>query len=281
MTASTAHLVLMTRALRWSSPVLFNDPFDTPREIAFGVAPGDLATAFARRITSLIEDPPKDTSNLQPKLQAIVAAAKRGLPPDLKAEIREALSSGPLPTSSTALDELRALWRSFIPDFRMLCLTEDPASASMWHHYAGGLSGVVLELECIEHRDSAWFAARPVTYATRAADMFNADELAEIFLMHEQKARAAILDLGTFRKAPEWSYEREWRVVTSRRPWDAGHFTDYPFHPEEVAAIYLGPRIDHSGREALISAARSLPRARVVQVEIGMGQSFTFTEVAG
>ncbi len=161
----------------------------------------------------------------------------------------------------------------------MLCLTEDPASASMWHHYAGGLSGVVIELECIERFDSPWFAARPVTYGTRAAEMFNADELANIFLMPGDKARAAILDLGTFRKAPEWSYEREWRVVTSKRPRDTGHFTDYPFHSEEVSAVYLGPRIDSADRDSLIVAARSLPHARVLQVAIGMGQSFVFSEV--
>jgi hypothetical protein len=33
MSAATARIVLADRKLRWSSPILFNDPFDVPREM--------------------------------------------------------------------------------------------------------------------------------------------------------------------------------------------------------------------------------------------------------
>jgi hypothetical protein len=281
MTASTARSVLATRTLRWSSPLVFNDPFDTPRELAFGVGPADVATALSRRLASLIEHPPDDVSWLTPGVQLIVEMAKRGLPSGVKAEMISAvIDAARMPSSSGgSLDELRAVWRGFLPDFRILCLTEDPASASMWHHYGGAFSGVVLELECLEDFDSPWFQARPVTYTTRAVDMFNADELAEIILMPQPNAREAILDLATFRKSPEWSNEKEWRIVSSKRTSGTGHTTYYPFHAEEVSALFLGPRIDSADRDALLSAARALPRARVVQVEIGTGQALIFRAV--
>ena len=36
MTAPTAHIILDSGNQRWSSPVLFNDPFDVPREADLG-----------------------------------------------------------------------------------------------------------------------------------------------------------------------------------------------------------------------------------------------------
>ncbi|HEX9050369.1 MAG TPA: hypothetical protein VF841_07565 [Anaeromyxobacter sp.] len=37
MPASKAQIVLSNKAMTWSSPVRFNDPFDTPRDMASGV----------------------------------------------------------------------------------------------------------------------------------------------------------------------------------------------------------------------------------------------------
>ncbi len=115
------------------------------------------------------------------------------------------------------LDELRTIWRTFIPSFRMLCLTEDSTSAPMWHHYADELKGVVMEFACLDDLDSPWFQACPVTYNTRAEDMFSAAELAEILLMPPRLREETMLEWATFRKSPDWSNEREWRVVTSKR----------------------------------------------------------------
>ena len=79
--ASTARLVLENKTLRWSSPSLFNDPFDVPRELSFGITPVEINDALARRFISLIENPPEDTSELGPKLRLIVDIVKRGIPP--------------------------------------------------------------------------------------------------------------------------------------------------------------------------------------------------------
>jgi hypothetical protein len=87
MPASTARLVLENRALRWSSPSLFNDPFDVPRELSFGISSAEIAEALAKRFTSLIEHPPEDTSDLEPKLRLIVDTVKRSNSPDLRSQM--------------------------------------------------------------------------------------------------------------------------------------------------------------------------------------------------
>jgi hypothetical protein len=47
MSAAMAAIVLQNRTLRWSSPVLFNAPFDVPWELFFGLSPEDIAQALA------------------------------------------------------------------------------------------------------------------------------------------------------------------------------------------------------------------------------------------
>ena len=87
MSAATASLVLTKRTLRWSSPVLFNDPFDVPREISFGYTPDDVFQAAACHVAALIEHPPEDPLQLQPKLRLIADTMKKGVSPEIKADL--------------------------------------------------------------------------------------------------------------------------------------------------------------------------------------------------
>ncbi len=50
MSSGTAKIVLSNRSLRWSSPVLFNDPFDVPREMSFGLTPVEIVQALLHRM---------------------------------------------------------------------------------------------------------------------------------------------------------------------------------------------------------------------------------------
>jgi hypothetical protein len=170
MSVATAAIVLQNRTLRWSSPVLFNDPFDVPRELSFGLSPEDIVQALARRMTNLIEEPPEDTSRLEFKVRLRVETVKRDVSPELKAKLLAGIAdtaAAHRPTGQ-AMDALRAMWRDWIPQFRILCLTESPAHAAMWYHYADQYRGVVLEFRCDDALDNAWLAARPVTYQQRS-----------------------------------------------------------------------------------------------------------------
>ncbi len=280
MTSETARIVVSSSALRWSSPLRFNDPFDTPREMASGVQPIDIMKELARRLAMLVQSPPPDASRLSPRVRLIIEMARLA-GADAKPEFIDAIMQSVVDQEppGVGLDELRTIWRTFIPEFRMLCLTEDATSAPMWHHYADQLKGVVMEFACLDELDSPWLLARPVTYTTRAEDMFSAAELAELLLMPPRLREEMMLEWATFRKAPEWRDEKEWRVVSSKRERDVGNFSHYGFNPAELSAIFLGPRIKGEDREALIASSRSFPRVRVVQVEIG-ARGFQFKDIS-
>lgn len=278
LSVDTAKIVLNNQTLRWSSPLLFNDPFDVPREMSFGITPEELFQALSRQMVDLIENPPEDTSSLQPKLRLIVETVRNGISQKLKAELLEGIkdiTSTHCPTSES-MDGLRTMWRSFIPDFRILCLTESPNHMAMWYHYADKYRGAVLEFRCDDELDSAWLAAKPVTYPTTKPAIYTTEGWAKLLTMPNEHAIQTIIDVSTFTKTSDWSYESEWRITSFKRPADTGPFTDYKFHPKELAAVYLGPMISATDRDKLITLAANYPNVTVWSVSIGMDRELHF-----
>jgi hypothetical protein len=215
MTAEVAALVLKNRTLRWSSPVLFNDPFDVPRELILDLDYQDILQASAKCFAHLIEEPPEDTSRLSPKVRLVVETVKRGIPPEVKREMLESIETPePLQAGSgQAVEELRRIWRALIPDLRILCLTERPTHAAMWCHYAGNYSGAVLEFRCLDETDSALLTAERVIYPTEKPAIYTAEGWAELVVLDQRSATEKMLYIATHTKAPDWRYENEWRVV--------------------------------------------------------------------
>lgn len=283
MPASTAIKVLKSCSLRWSSPVLFNDPFDVPRDLAIVIEPGLIADAALQVFSELIQNPPDDTSHLSPKLRLIVETVKGGISSEAKAELLREIQIGDVPSlrSGTAIEELRKEWRALVPEFRILCLTESPTHAAMWFHYADRYKGSVLEFRCIDELDSAWLSAKKVDYPPEKPEVYTAMGWAELLMLPADQATEQVLHTSTYTKAPDWSYENEWRLVTYERPNSSEHFSDYRFNPEEVASIYLGPHAESTDREELIQLASCYPNTKVFEVSIGVSREFNIRTIRG
>ena len=279
MSADTARQVLSNRTLRWSSPLLFNDPFDVPRKLCFGVTPTSIVNASARQMAEFIEYPPADTSHLRPKIRLIVEAVKNGIFPKVKAKLLAAtLDASASPPTSEHLDELRRLWQTWIPNMRILCLTESADHFAMWLHYADKYKGVVLELRCVDELDSVWLTAQRVKYEKQKPDVYTAEGWAALLALPNEMASQRMLHIATYSKAADWSYENEWRLLSFKRPMDTGHFTDYKFHPQELAGIYMGPLISPDARKALILLAANYPNIKYFDVSLGMSRELLYTE---
>jgi hypothetical protein len=174
MPASTARLVLRTGKLRWSSPLLFNDPFDVPRTLAAGVTSDDIARSVADCMDSYLEHPPEDLTDFDPMLQQLLTLAKNGLPEELRSEMRnETQKIRDNPEAHAApLEDLRRHWARQVPTMRILCLTEGPAHVAMWYHYADQYRGAVLGFRCTEEVDSCFRIAEPIRYLDQKPDVY-------------------------------------------------------------------------------------------------------------
>jgi hypothetical protein len=173
---------------------------------------------------------------------------------------------------------MREVWRRLIPELRILCLTESPAHIAMWYHYADRYRGVVLEFKCVDELDSASLVARPVEYPFEKPAIYTAEGWAKLLMMQNRLTTEGFLQLATFTKSPDWSYEREWRVTSWKRPADIGLYTDYAFDQRELGAIYLGPLISAGDRENLTSLAKNYTNCVVWNVAIGMDRELHFAK---
>lgn len=281
VSATTAQTILVNRTLRWSSPVLFNDPFDVPRELAFGFDMRDVRMAGMDKVIGLLTDTSAPTSHLNPRTQLLVAlgrwAGASGHLDEVIAGLRDEATTNTDP--SPGLEEMRALWRKWIEEFRILCLCERPDNLAMWNHYAEEYSGVVIELRCDVGLDSPWLVAEPVKYYDVRPPLFTPEGWAEFSLRPTNDAVKDLLASYTLTKETAWAYEREWRVVTWARKGEKGLFSDYKVRAPELSSIRLGPKMSDEAKAGVLVAARTIPGIRVLQTELKLDRTVHFNEL--
>jgi DUF2971 family protein len=252
MTAKVATIVLATRRLRWSSPLLFNDPFDITQELRLNFDEHELGAALTDRVAWLVEH--GDSSTVRhPVYGHLVRLAMRASPDKRRAmasELRTRLRA--TPGQAEVLKEVKDTWRAMVPTFRVLCLSEVNDVTSMWNHYADKYRGVVLEFFAIVEVDSAFQAARPVVYQDTPPSI--ADVAAWVSCMLGERNYRDLFTEYLYVKTCAWSYEREWRIpMPGRRPDDSELFGDYGFHRQELTAIYFGPNCSAEDRTDLLA----------------------------
>lgn len=156
MSAQTVKIVLAGQTLRWSAPTIFNDPFDVPRELAFGISPHELQQACNNYLLELHKTPPSDYAVLQEKLALVLRTYHERATPQLKQKILDVYETPLSQPKGDATNELREWWKNSLPELRILCLVIRPDITSMWYHYAERYTGVVVELLCSDELDSPW-----------------------------------------------------------------------------------------------------------------------------
>lgn len=266
--AAVAPVILRTQSLRWSSPELFNDPLDVPRAWD-GFSYAELEQAYVDRFAVYIGGGATPKSAAAKAL--LQARTERPTDPDKFFDEMRFFLRLMKPKLEKHMEEMRSAWREKIPRLRILCLSEDPSSWPMWAHYADEHKGVVLELETSDERDSPWLLAEPVRYQTERPRLPAPSEWARAFMGEIDLDWDHFLAEYYLVKHADWSYEREYRVVSGRKPFEAGLFGDYAFHPKDLRTVILGARVE-ADTEASICAliGANYPDTRVQRAELDL-----------
>ena len=78
-----------------------------------------------------------------------------------------------------------------------------------------------------------------------------------------------------YAKTKEWEYEQEYRLtipMIDEQDWNL-----MPFHPEEIVAMYLGPKISEETKREFIGLARGIdPEIELYQAVIGTANGTRF-----
>lgn len=124
---------------------------------------------------------------------------------------------------------------------RIASLSKDVTNFLMWSHYANGHKGIAVEVEISEDDPGLY----EVTYSPFSS-VFTEKEQTGLNMQHLFSA-----------KTEEWTYEEEYRVITSNK-----HFK----LSEPVKRIYLGPQVP---RERAVLLKKILPSScEIVETEL-------------
>jgi hypothetical protein len=194
--------IFTERSLYFAGPDKLNDPFD--RRIKIN--------------TDLTEEQFQQMVETLPNTKPILANIS---PQSRKAEIHRWYQQ----TRQTLSDGLPEL-RKFFDETGVLCLSELRDQILMWSHYADGHRGICLEFDTAVET-SIFNHAQSISYCR---------ELPVFDCCDPDYTKIALKAL--FRKAPDWEYEKEWRVIGKRK---ASQTVSFP--PRTLTGIILGAKI--------------------------------------
>jgi DUF2971 family protein len=193
--------VLLKASIRFSSPLILNDPFELKPHISAFSTPKWVSKTID---TLLLKEVPRSYEALPVGFRAHVSL------PEYQRLAREAIG----PQLHEAWDSLtpdlvsearRRLFNALEEQLGILCLTEAPTSLLMWAHYADSHRGLVVEFV----PDSPFFNQR----------VGPDDELRHLRKVTYRQERPAVVlteldDFSVFlMKSSDWSYEAEWRMM--------------------------------------------------------------------
>lgn len=240
VTADVAKIILNNLQVKCSSPLLFNDPFDSQIEIQHDVTSSEeLIKKTTGRICESMKPFLKDGN-----VKEAHELAFNGIMADSKfvSDRQVVLEESYLEINEKVLE--------FAKKDRIFCVSETKNNLLMWAHYANEYQGAVIQLKCIPEKDTALCAAKSVIYSD-TIPLLTVEDL----FKGEQAIKEYILNGILLTKSRDWEHEREWRVIINRQDVNQEYDLRYIFE-DEIEAIYLGCRMSRCDKKEIIEIVK-------------------------
>lgn len=257
----TAQLIIANETLRFSSPLAFNDPFDSQWNFLWQLATPKFNQAIIKRILRKGISPERFRDDARRDWVLEHRRAHKSLSAQQKRKhverMKEELSQGIIFPDQVA-DMIRRL--------RVLCLANTPESIQMWSYYASGHEGVVLAFDT-EALERAWeVPVEKVRYA-KTLPKIVAPKTFYDFIIYGEGLPQIDSQLGsdalTLTKAHKWGHENEWRYVFIAKRGDTTRQVDMTFPVNVLAGFVRGCKCDLDDFKNLATEVRAkYPRAK-------------------
>jgi hypothetical protein len=267
-TAESAKLTLERVSRKWSSPLLFNDPFDNQYDLDFPETTDELVAENTQQFLAVLTSPepikPNQFGSETPMMEFLWLVHQNN--PDLKYTDDEIayLEGGALEGMQNVrkiAPEANVEIRRVMDDSSIFCVSETNDNILMWSHYAAHHTGVVIKFLALMEVDSPLIVAQPVRYSREIP------HLSYGIMMDSERGPTEIRETLTLSKSEDWAYEREWRVCATLRD-KTQTYEILPYAPEEVGEVYLGCKIAADMKAEIIGITRrNYPKARIFQAE--------------
>jgi hypothetical protein len=255
--AEGAFRILNDLRVKCTSPLSFNDPFDTITEIRADFELDEFPHAFLDRIYMLINQEEEPDFEVESEFSEIIRKIRkrenRKVGKPILEPIRHLLN--PIVSEMKSIIEAdNREWYSFLTTWRIFCLSEVYDNLLMWGHYCERHKGAVIGFRCVPEIDSAFCAARPVTYSNRIPTLGSLGEWVDhtIGVKRIGLNPEELFIRMTYTKSIDWQYEKEWRYALPQIEGVVGDFDLREILPQEIHSIYMGCRMEVSYRKRII-----------------------------
>ena len=250
VTAEVAIKILSELKVKWSSSLLFNDPFDTQQD--FNPDDEDILKILFEKHKSLIyQEKEPDYTKMDylyaTKLKLLRSNRKKLKPEELLEAMRKDKDKTIL-NFRNWLGKLNKSWQNCCADDRIFCVVEDYDNLLMWAHYADCHKGAVIKLRCIPELDTPLCAATPIIYSDRMPVL----AIIEDTFYDIPADQLELVQKLFYVKSNDWSYEKEWRVVLKKTSDNRQNYDMNDIHKEEIEAIYLGFKMSDRDKDNIL-----------------------------
>ena len=257
VSAETAKAILTTEKVRWSSPRLFNDPFDVQFDLQFPFTEEKYVDAVVKKMRTHFKDGRKQEvvadSTTVAAFNYLLDVMGKGDP----AQINEYIDEIVRPSAIEGYQKVQGNLESknqFVRDslfgLCIFCMSEKYDDLLMWSHYAASHTGAVIKFRCLPELDTAFCAATPVQYQPDMPAWATLDELIEDLFAEKPLGTIHHFHRLAATKSTAWEYEKEWRMISKFRNPELVYqgYVDYKIFPEEVSGIIFGCRISSDAK---------------------------------
>lgn len=276
--AEATKLVLSNLTVKWSSPILFNDPFDLQVNINFDFDLNDLREPFLNEIEELMYSDEEPVGHMDHPLFALIMHSRRNAHKLSREEFREYMrpaSDEGFKNSKKLLEDLEVWWRDFSNDLRLFCISEVNDDLLMWAHYADCHRGCVIKFNCLPQHDRPLCAAVKVNYQQEVPTIATMDNYLKHLTGQIKLNFDSLFTLFSTTKSKHWSYEKEWRCIGTKKS-DSVKLYDFdPILFEEIAAIYMGCKITNKDKDDILSLLTG--NLETVDVYIGKKDKYEYS----
>lgn len=235
VTAEVAKLILETLKVRCSSPLLFNDPFDSQIPVKINSTEMDFYPFIFEKLGV------EYTKELEQRIQALNNIDNLQFS-EKQQSFEESLKNNILKLNQ---------------EDRVFCVSENKNNLLMWSHYAEKHTGAVIKFKCLPEKNSALCAAQKVKYS-KIMPNITAEDLIRGFFNQDNSVVQKIINEILLTKSTDWEYEQEWRITLFPR--SDTMFDDIGFFEEELDSIYFGCKMRDKDKNEIIEIIKSKQR---------------------
>ncbi|MBW7988857.1 MAG: DUF2971 domain-containing protein [Planctomycetes bacterium] len=263
MSAETAFLILRNRNFRYSSPILFNDPFDIQTELLFDFDKKLFPELVFEEIEKIILGKKTVKLNLKDEWGQAISLLKAKV--EEYGYSRECAKSTTVPSIKALTDVMEKTrsdynkwWQDFLPRIRVFSVSEINDNILMWAHYSNKHEGVVLKLRVLPKLGNLLCAAGPVIYREKPPLFFSMKDWIDEIISIREIDHTKLYWEYAYIKSDIWSYEQEWRVWDMLPKREKNLYNYNRLYPEEIEAVYFGCRTSEQNRTEIMNLAREV-----------------------